>query len=42
MYGREEFRILAQILSKRQMPQRRIEKIMGGNFMRYAQAVWGK
>jgi membrane dipeptidase len=42
MYGREEFRILAEKLSKRQMPQRRIEKIMGGNFLRYAQAIWGK
>jgi membrane dipeptidase len=42
MYGREEFRILAEKLSKQQMPQRRIEKIMGGNFLRYAQAIWGK
>jgi membrane dipeptidase len=41
MYGREQFRILAEKLSKRQMPQRRIEKIMGGNFLRYAQAIWG-
>ncbi len=42
MYGREQFRILADKLAKRQIPQRRIEKIMGGNFLRYAQAIWGK
>jgi membrane dipeptidase len=42
MYGREQFHILADKLAKRQIPQRRIEKIMGGNFLRYAQAIWGK
>jgi membrane dipeptidase len=42
MCGREQFRILAEKLSKRQIPQHRIEKIMGGNFLRYAQAIWGK
>jgi membrane dipeptidase len=42
MYGREQFRILADKLAKRQISQRRIEKIMGGNFLRYAQAIWGK
>ena len=41
MHGRDQFRILAQKLSQRKMPQRRIEKIMGGNFLRYAQAIWG-
>jgi membrane dipeptidase len=41
MYGPEQFRILAQKLSQRDMPQRRIDKVLGGNFFRYAQAIWG-
>ena len=42
MYGREQFRILAEKLSQLQIPQSRIEKILGGNFLRYAQTIWGK
>jgi membrane dipeptidase len=40
MVGPEQFHILAQKLTKRQIPPRRIEKILGGNFLRYAQAIW--
>jgi membrane dipeptidase len=41
MYGPDQFRILADKLARRGHPQERIDKILGGNFMRYARSVWG-
>jgi len=41
MYGPDEFRILAHKLSQRKVPQSVIDKVLGGNFFRFAQAVWG-
>jgi membrane dipeptidase len=41
MYGPEQFRILARKLAQRGHPPRRIEKILGGNFLRYAGDIWG-
>ena len=41
MYGPEQFRILANTLSERGHSPRVIEKILGGNFLRYATDVWG-
>jgi membrane dipeptidase len=39
--GPDQFRKLARILRKRGHSQARIEKILGGNFLRYASDVWG-
>lgn len=41
MFGPDQFRILARKLAERGHPPRRIEKIMGLNFMRYADEIWG-
>ncbi|WP_343699024.1 membrane dipeptidase [Caulobacter sp.] len=41
MFGPDQFRILARKLAERGHPPRRIEKILGQNFMRYAKSVWG-
>lgn len=41
MNGPDQFRILASKLAKRGHSQSRIEKVLGGNFFRYAQQVWG-
>ena len=39
--GPEQFRKLARLLAARGHAQARIEKIMGGNFVRYAGEIWG-
>ncbi len=39
--GPEQFRKLAQLLKARGYSSRRIEKIMGQNFVSYAQTIWG-
>jgi membrane dipeptidase len=39
--GESQFRRLAALLSARGYREARIEKIMGGNFLRYAREVWG-
>jgi membrane dipeptidase len=39
--GPDQFRKLAEMLRKRGHPQARVDKIMGRNFLRYAQEVWG-
>lgn len=39
--GPEQFRKLYQLLSERGHTSARIEKILGGNFIRYANDVWG-
>lgn len=41
MRGPEQFRILTAKLAARGYKSARIEKILGKNFMRYAQSVWG-
>ncbi|WP_165187835.1 dipeptidase [Caulobacter soli] len=41
MYGPDQFRILARKLAQRGHPPRRIEKVLGGNFLQYAADVWG-
>ncbi len=41
MTGPEQFRILAEKLRKRGHSQARIEKILGLNFLRYAERIWG-
>ena len=41
MFGPDQFRILARKLAERGHPPRRIEKILGLNFLRYAGEVWG-
>lgn len=41
MRGPEQFRILYRLLSARGHRAARIEKILGGNFVRYAKEVWG-
>ena len=41
MNGPEQFRILAHKLAKRGHSERQIEKILGANFLRYAQDIWG-
>ena len=42
MYGPQQFRILARKLVQRGHPPGRIEKILGGNFLRYAGDIWGE
>jgi membrane dipeptidase len=39
--GVEQFRKLARLLAERGHPRARIEKILGGNFLRFARDVWG-
>lgn len=41
MFGPDQFRILARKLSERGHPPHRIEKILGGNFLRFAKDIWG-
>lgn len=41
MFGPDQFRILARKLAERGHSPRRIEKILGLNFLRYAGDVWG-
>jgi membrane dipeptidase len=41
MFGPDQFRILARKLAERGHSPRRIEKVLGLNFMRYAQEIWG-
>ena len=41
MFGPDQFRILARKLAERGHSSRRIEKILGLNFMRYAHDIWG-
>lgn len=41
MFGPDQFRILARKLAERGHSQRRIEKILGLNFLRFAGEVWG-
>jgi membrane dipeptidase len=41
LIGPDQFRTMAATLRKRGYSQTRIEKIMGGNFLRYAGAIWG-
>lgn len=41
MNGPNQFRILAEKLAKRGHPAKRIQKILGENFLRYARDVWG-
>lgn len=41
MTGPEQFRILADKLGKRGFSEGKIDKILGGNFLRYAKSVWG-
>jgi membrane dipeptidase len=41
MNGPDQFRILARKLATRGHSPRVIEKVLGGNFMRYAQSIWG-
>jgi len=39
--GVDQFRQLARLLAERGHSQTRIEKILGGNFLRFARVVWG-
>jgi membrane dipeptidase len=39
--GPDQFRKLARLLAAKGYPSRRVEKIMGRNFLRYAEAIWG-
>jgi len=39
--GVDQFRQLARLLAERGHPGTRIEKILGGNFLRFARDVWG-
>jgi membrane dipeptidase len=39
--GPDQFRKLARLLAARGHPTGRIEKILGGNFVRYAKEIWG-
>jgi membrane dipeptidase len=39
--GPDQFRKLARLLTARGHPTGRIEKILGGNFVRYAKEIWG-
>lgn len=36
-----QFRVIAEKLARRGHGSTRIEKIMGGNFARFARGVWG-
>lgn len=42
MTGPDQFRILAEKLRMRGHSQARIDKILGGNFLRYARDIWGR
>ena len=39
--GVDQFRQLDRLLAARGFSQTRIEKILGGNFLRFARDVWG-
>jgi membrane dipeptidase len=39
--GPDQFRKLARLLAARGHPSARIEKVLGGNFVRYAREIWG-
>ncbi|ATQ43198.1 dipeptidase [Caulobacter mirabilis] len=39
--GPNQYRRLARLLAKRGHPSRRIEKILGGNYVRAAREIWG-
>jgi membrane dipeptidase len=39
--GPDQFRKLARLLEAKGYPPRRVEKIMGQNFLRYAETIWG-
>lgn len=39
--GPDQFRKLARLLAAKGYSPRRVEKIMGENFLRYAEAIWG-
>ncbi len=39
--GPEQFRRLADLLSRRGHGEARVEKILGGNFLRFAREIWG-
>ena len=39
--GPTQFQRLADLLAARGHSSARIEKILGGNFLRYARAIWG-
>jgi membrane dipeptidase len=39
--GPDQFRKLARLLAAKGYSSRRVEKIMGENFLRYAEAIWG-
>jgi membrane dipeptidase len=39
--GPQQFRKLAQLLAAKGYSSERIEKILGANFLRYAQTIWG-
>ena len=39
--GPDQFRKLARLLAERGYTPRRVDKILGGNFMRFAETVWG-
>ena len=39
--GPDQFRKLARLLAAKGYSARRVEKIMGENFLRYAEAIWG-
>jgi membrane dipeptidase len=41
LLGPNQFRVMADTLSKRGYSPRLMEKIMGQNFLRYAKDVWG-
>jgi membrane dipeptidase len=39
--GPDQFRKLARLLAAKGYSPRRIDKIMGGNFLRFAEEIWG-
>ena len=39
--GPQQFQKLAQLLAGKGYSSARIEKILGANFLRYAQTIWG-
>jgi membrane dipeptidase len=42
LIGPAQFRVLADTLARRKHPARRIEKIMGRNFLDFAETIWGR
>lgn len=41
LIGPDQFRTMAETLRKRGYAAARVDKIMGGNFLRYARGIWG-